>query len=68
MKKIWYRRILIGLLFMGIIVLAGYGYVAYDTVKKDGSQTEQEVSARSLKENTVLLGECRLGFTWKQRA
>ena len=62
MKKIWYRRILNGLLFMGIIGLAGYGYVAYDTVKKDGSQTEQEVSARSLKENTVLLGGMPVGI------
>ena len=62
MKKIWYRRILTGLLFMGIIVLAGYGYVVYDTVKKDGSQTEQEVSARSLKENTVLLGGMPVGI------
>ena len=62
MKKIWYRRILTGLMFMGIIVLAGYGYVVYDTVKKDGSQTEQEVSARSLEENTVLLGGMPVGI------
>ena len=62
MKKIWYRRILTGLLFMGIIGLAGYGYVAYDAVKKDRSQTEQEVSARSLEENTVLLGGMPVGI------
>lgn len=59
MKKIWYRRILTGVLFVAVLCLGGYGY---DAVQKDKRMAEQEVSAKSLEENTVLLGGMPVGI------